>query len=116
MRRFLLAIVAVVAVVGLAGAALGQVSPEWVRCVNESGTYSSEIAIAACSAVIDSGKVSQAALAVAYFNRGQSYDSKGDKDRAIADYSKAIDLNPGDANYYNNRGVAYRGKGDIDRA
>ena len=36
MRRFLLAIVAVM---GLAGPALAQVSQEWVRCVNESGTY-----------------------------------------------------------------------------
>src|SRR6476659_4167910 len=113
MRRFLLAMVAVM---GLAGPAHAQVSQEWVRCVNESGTYSSEIAIAACTAVINSGKESQNALAIADFNRGQSYDSKGDKDRAIADYSKAIDLNPRDSNYYNNRGVAYRGKGDIDRA
>ena len=94
MRRFLLAIVAAM---GPAGPALAQVSQEWVRCVNESGTYSSEIAIAACSAVINSGKEPQAALAIAYFNRGQSYDSKGDKDRAIADYSKAIDLNSKDA-------------------
>ena len=68
MRRLLLAIVTVI---GLAGPALAQVSEEWARCVNESGTYSFEVAIAACTAVIDSGKESQTTLAIAYFNRGQ---------------------------------------------
>ena len=36
--------------------------------------------------------------------------------RAIADYDRAIQLNPAFADAYNNRGAAFRGKGDLDRA
>jgi len=103
-------------IIGVAGPALAQVSDEWVRCLNKKGAYSFDVAIVACTAVINSGKETQATLAIAYSNRGHAYDSKGDKDRAIADYSNAIHLNPTDSNYYNNRGVAYRTKGDNDRA
>ena len=41
--------------------------------------------------------------AVAYFNRGIAYQAKGERDRAIADYDKAIALNPKYANAYYNR-------------
>ena len=41
---------------------------------------------------------------------------KGQYDRAIADYDKAIKLNPRDANAYNNRGFAYGKKGQRDKA
>ncbi|MFA9476195.1 MAG: tetratricopeptide repeat protein, partial [Filomicrobium sp.] len=37
-------------------------------------------------------------------------------DRAIADYTKAIALDPKDANFYYNRGVAYEKKSDKDQA
>ena len=37
-------------------------------------------------------------------------------DIAIEAYSRAIDLNPCNANAYNNRGVAYGSKGDFDNA
>ncbi len=55
-------------------------------------------------------------FAVAYNNRGNAYDDKGDVDRAIADYNAALQI---DANYaaaYYNRGIAWRRKGDLDRA
>ena len=32
--------------------------------------------------------------AVAYLNRGSALEAKGDHDLAIADYSKAIEINP----------------------
>ncbi len=53
---------------------------------------------------------------VIYSNRGNAYSDKGDKDRAIQDYDKAIELNPQNADAFNNRGVVYRNKGDKDRA
>ena len=52
----------------------------------------------------------------AFNNRGIVYDHKGEYDRAIADYDRAIELVPNDATAYNNRGVAYGKKGDYDRA
>ena len=51
-----------------------------------------------------------------YFRRGVEAHQRGDFDRAIQDYSKAIALKPDLAEAYNNRGNAYREKGDYDRA
>jgi tetratricopeptide (TPR) repeat protein len=41
---------------------------------------------------------------------------QGEYDRAIADYTEAIRLNPGDAAAYNNRGIAWLGKNQFKRA
>ena len=51
-------------------------------------------------------------MKVAYNNRGIAYGWKGEFDRAIEDFDKAIKLNPEYALAYNNRGVAYS---DLDR-
>jgi len=52
----------------------------------------------------------------AYLVRGKTYLQKDDNDRAIADFTKAIELDPEGANAYNHRGVAYANKGDFDHA
>ena len=44
------------------------------------------------------------------------YSSKGDEDRAIADYSVAIKLNPKDGSLVSNRAVSYTNKGEFDDA
>jgi tetratricopeptide (TPR) repeat protein len=54
--------------------------------------------------------------AVEYYNRGKSYYDKKDYDRAIADFTEAIRLDPRYVAAYNDRGVSYRNKGDYDRA
>ena len=46
-----------------------------------------------------------------YFNRAFKKAEKGDDVGAIADYTKAIELNPEDALAYYNRGIA---KGNLD--
>ncbi len=53
---------------------------------------------------------------MAYNNRGTAYIWKGDYDRAIADYTKVIEIDPRNAMAYHNRGVAYTRKGDHHRA
>ena len=50
------------------------------------------------------------------FNRGNAYVEKGEHDRAIIDYTFAIQLDPGYADAYDARGVAYTEKGSYDRA
>ena len=47
---------------------------------------------------------------------GRAYAKKGDYDKAIADYTEAIRLDPKNAEAYCNRGHAYEEKGDYDKA
>jgi tetratricopeptide (TPR) repeat protein len=54
--------------------------------------------------------------ALSFHNRGETYDRKGDYDRAIADFTEAIRLDPNFALAYRSRGAAYHAKGDYDRA
>src|SRR6266511_2064367 len=56
------------------------------------------------------------AFAPYYNNRGLAREAKGDHDGAIADYNRAIELNPKYAGAYNNRGFAKQAKGDHDGA
>jgi tetratricopeptide (TPR) repeat protein len=81
-------------------------------CAKASG----DEAIAACTRAISSGRVQGRELALVYFNRGIEYQTKGDDDRAIADFTAAIRLDPKHAKSYNSRGNAYHAKGDDDRA
>ena len=52
----------------------------------------------------------------AYIDRGRTYLQQDDNDRAIADFTKAIQLDPDAATAYNHRGVAYASKLDFDSA
>ena len=73
--------------------------------------------IRGCTQVIERGeRESSENRSFAYTNRGNAYDDKGEYDLAIADFNKAIALNPNDAYAYNNRGVTYEKNGDKDQA
>jgi tetratricopeptide (TPR) repeat protein len=72
--------------------------------------------IAACTRQINSGRWKGHNLAISYYNRGIFWYDKGDNDKAIADYTRALGLSPDYASAYNNRGNAYSAKGDLDRA
>ncbi len=54
--------------------------------------------------------------AILYANRGTVFYKTGDYDRAIADFDKAIELNPNDAEAHLRLGVVWSKKGDHDRA
>ena len=55
-------------------------------------------------------------MPVAYYDRGNAYAEKGEYDKAIADYTEAIRLDPMAADAYHFRGLAYDNKGDHDAA
>ena len=71
-----------------------------------------DVRIEACSRVI--GTTPQDAAA--YYNRGATYQQKGDLDSAIADFSKAIELKADYGAAYNARGLVHAAKGDYERA
>ena len=71
-----------------------------------------DLRIKGCSAIIERNPKD----VVPYHNRGDAYGLKGDVDRAISDYTRAIVLNPNYAPAYNSRGRAYASKGDYIRA
>jgi lipoprotein NlpI len=104
---FLLAVCAALPV------AVQERSPDWTQCED---AFSPDVQIAGCTAVIRSDRETAADRARAYHLRGVAYRDKGDLDRAIADFSEAIGLNPLLASAYHDRGVAYRAKGDHGRA
>ena len=51
-----------------------------------------------------------------YFNSAYDKEENGNFNGAIADYTKAIELNPDDASAYNNRGILKEELGDLDGA
>jgi tetratricopeptide (TPR) repeat protein len=67
--------------------------------------------IEGCTAVIQSER-----RAWAFNNRGVAYLGKGNRDRAIADFNQAIQLEPKYVLAYTNRGIAHKSRGDFDRA
>jgi tetratricopeptide (TPR) repeat protein len=100
----------------LAVPALGasfKLGTSWIdrnNCQSRNG----DVAIAGCTAIINDGP--ESARAPAYFSRGNAWMLKGDNDRAIADYTEVIRLDPKKAGAFNNRGNAWSFKGDNDRA
>jgi tetratricopeptide (TPR) repeat protein len=72
--------------------------------------------IRGCTDVINTRHELKQTLAVAYHRRGIAYAAKRDFDRAIADYSKAIEIDPEHVGAYNDRGLAYTNKSDYQRA
>jgi len=54
--------------------------------------------------------------AKSYLKRGKDFSDAHQYDRAVADYTTAIELKPDYAEAYNDRGFAYYLKGDFERA
>ncbi|MEW5912653.1 MAG: tetratricopeptide repeat protein [Thermodesulfobacteriota bacterium] len=72
--------------------------------------------IQACTKAIDSGKWTGNNQAINYNNRGIAWAVTKQYDQAIADFSKAIEINPKYAKAYYNRGISWRRKQQIEKA
>jgi tetratricopeptide (TPR) repeat protein len=82
------------------------------KCVH--GTADEQIA--ACTALIRSGKWSGKGLAAVFGNRCFAYNKKGEFDRAIADCNQFLTLDPKNVHAFNSRGNSYEYKREYDRA
>jgi tetratricopeptide (TPR) repeat protein len=92
-------------------AAAQTVQQQWASCQNQGGALTFEASIAACTAVIQSGKLQGRNLSIAYQARGNKYDDRADFDRAMADYEQALRADPQSAMAYYNRGLSFRHQG-----
>lgn len=95
----------------IAGPVSRALADDLATCRDANG----DVAIAACTRAISSARWHGHKLAFEYNARGFHYAGKSDYDRAIADYTEAIRLDPKYVLSYNNRGNAYLDKGDSDR-
>jgi tetratricopeptide (TPR) repeat protein len=84
---------------------------ELTRCAAYIDDKQFDFAIADCNRAIEFDPT-----AGAYVHRGNAFYARGDNDQAIADYDRAIGLNPKEAAAYSNRGRAFYAKGENDRA
>ncbi len=106
--------------VGLALVALLMTAPALAQTRAEDALNCASAAldakIAGCTALIDAGDKSPTDLAILYFNRGAGHDAKKDLAAGLADYTKAAELNPGDAETYVVRGWVEQRMGRRDEA
>ena len=93
----------------LSGQARGD---SWNRCKDRDP----DLAIAGCTAIIESGRENGVNLAGAFNNRGNAYAHKGENDRAIQDYDQVLRLNPSYGDAFVNRGRARVHKGEFELA
>ncbi len=75
-----------------------------------------DLGLSACTAAIQSGQLSDKALAEAYNNRGIAYSNLGDHARAIQEFDQALRLDPSLSFAFSNRGIAYSELGKYRRA
>src|SRR5262245_40016367 len=97
----------------LIGAATPSLADDQADCARAADL---DVKVQSCTRIIESGTASSETTASAYTDRGDAYADMRQFDRAIADYDKAIVLNPTYAMAYTDRGIAYLGKGEADRA
>ena len=85
----------------------------WDQC---NQTNDADASIAACTKILQAPDETYSNRAIAYYIRAGAYRTKGDTERAIADYTKAIESNSRYADAYAGRGIVYQAKGDGDRS
>lgn len=78
--------------------------------------YTPQQQVDACTRLIQSGRMGQGDMAMAYYNRGRAWVDAQDNAKAAADYTQAIALRPFYPIAFYNRGTAYNHLGRYDDA
>ncbi|MEA2910894.1 MAG: hypothetical protein QOJ15_2975 [Bradyrhizobium sp.] len=110
--RYHACVAAVAAVLVIGAFSSRAVADDAGVCSRESG----DVAIAACTRAIESGRYSGHSLALKYINRGVEWKLKRDYERAPTDYGAAIQLDEKYADAFYDRCFLYNLKEDYDRA
>jgi tetratricopeptide (TPR) repeat protein len=84
------------------------------QCAGKNDETDEQI-IAACTALIESGKLDPKQLSFAYAQRAFGHQGK-DNDRALADANEAIRLDPTSAKAFHRRGDVYKNRSQPDLA
>ncbi len=106
------ALVALAGLIAAGGPVFAASQQDWADCQNENP----DVAIAACTKIINNPGETNENLAIAYNNRGVGYKNKGKNDAAIANYMVALKFNPQYENAYYNRGNAWYAEANYDQA
>ena len=93
--------------IGTLLAALVIAGPAFGEAQSDCASDNHEVAIPACTQLIQKDPKD----ATAYYNRGVSYRETGKLDLAMADYGRAIEINPNYFEAYNNRGNLFMARG-----
>jgi tetratricopeptide (TPR) repeat protein len=114
MLRSLGGFVCVCAVVLAAGIAPAQagMQNDLALCTAAEGRPSA----AACTRVMNSGRLRDEDVYIGYYNRADSYEKAGDFDKALADLNKVVELRPKFARGYLARGLVQDDLGATDKA
>jgi lipoprotein NlpI len=96
---------------GALSANAGETEPECGGIVNNP-----ELSIKACTRMIEFGGLDRPELAKAYYVRGAEWATQGNHDRAIADFTTAIALDPKLPGVHYSRALSLSEKGDHDGA
>ena len=102
----------VLALMSASSVALAQSDQDWKLCKADDAD---ELAIPACTRLLETNGLGQEDRAIAYYNRGAASWRKRNFDAAIVDEDAAIELDPKLASAYMRRSAAYGDKGDDDR-
>lgn len=95
-----------------ADAALAGMAADLRSCLASDSAAS----IAACTRVLDSGRLVRGERYIGYFNRGWAHRNTGAFDAAIADFDAAADARPDYADTYYSRAIAHGDRGDTARS
>ena len=88
---------------------------DWDDCAQLGDEF--DLAIRSCTRIIEHpNRVGWLELVDAYFSRGLAYEAKGERQRAIDDYSQLIELDPDEADHYDSRGSVYLEVHEFDGA
>lgn len=71
---------------------------------------------AACTRVMNSGRLPNAQFYIGHFNRGSGYRRAGEFQKALSDFQKVVSLKPRFARGYHARGLVYADLGKTDDA